>query len=388
MRKKVKSASCRHSMNYSTKQGYTMNFFHSHISTKSIELAVETLKSTYLSEGKMVKLFEQQLKSQLGLANPVALNSGTSSLHLALALIDVGPGDEVILPPQTFLATGTVILQQFAKPVFADIQYDTGNIDPDSIRKKITEKTKAIIPVHWGGYPCDMDEINAIAKNHNLTVIEDAAQAIGATYKGRPIGSISRFTAFSFQAIKHITTGDGGMLCCLYDQDYDSARRRRWFGIDRDLSKPSILGEREYDIEQVGYKYHMNNVAAAIGLGNLNDFPTHLKRRQEIGNWYREELSDVPGVQLLNTKNDRTHAYWLFTMLVEDRLQFIKKMKESGIPTSVVHQRIDRYSIFGGVRDDLVNQAEFDQKQISIPVHEGLTDDDIDKIIKVIRLEW
>ena len=261
----------------------------------------------------------------------------------------------------------------FAKPVFADIQLNTGNIAPDAIRSKITEHTRAIIPVHWGGCPCDMDEINAMAKEHNLAVIEDAAHALGATYKGRPIGSISRFTAFSFQAIKHLTTGDGGLLCCSKIEDYHEAR---------------ILGEREWDIKEVGYKYHLNNVAAAIGLGNLKDFPKRLERRQEIGERYRKELSDVPGLQLLDIRSDRTHAYWVFTVLVENRIDFIKKLTEYGVPVNVVHLRIDRNSVFGGIKADLVNQAEFDRKQISLPVHDGLTDNEIGKIIRVVKSGW
>src|SRR5262249_43887055 len=159
--------------------------------------------------------FEQELATTLGLIRPVAVNSGTSALHLALEVAGVGSGDEVILPAQTFVASGLSILMCDAAPVFADIQPFTGNIDPGSVRAKITARTKAIMPVHWGGYPCDMDEINAIARGHDLAVIEDAAHALGAIYKGRPVGALSRFTAFSFQAIKHLTTGDGGALCCL-----------------------------------------------------------------------------------------------------------------------------------------------------------------------------
>ena len=157
---------------------------------------------------------------------PVAVNSGTSALHLASAVADVGPGDEVILPPQTFVASAATILMCGAKPVFADIQPYTGNLDPQSLRVHITPRTKAVMPVHWGGYPCDMDEINAIAREHDLAVVEDAAHALGATYKGKPVGSLSRFTAFSFQAIKHLTTGDGGALCCLEESDYWAARRQ------------------------------------------------------------------------------------------------------------------------------------------------------------------
>lgn len=365
-----------------------MEFFNTYVSPLSIELTKGVLESTWLSEGEVVKQFEGELSKQLGVINPVAVNSGTSALHLALAVASVKPKDEVILPAQTFIATGLSIMMQFAKPVFADIQTNTGNIDCNSIRAKITEHTKAIIPVHWGGYPCDLDEINALAKEYNLAVIEDAAHALGATYKGKPIGSVSSFTTFSFQAIKHLTTGDGGMLCCLNVEDYHEARRRRWFGIDRDLAKPSVLGEREYNIKEIGFKYHLNDVAAAIGLGNLKDFPKRLQRRQKISERYRKELSNVPGLQLLDLRNDCTHAYWLFTILVENRLDFIKKLKDYDIPTSVVHQRIDRYSIMGGVREDLINQAEFDRRQVSIPIHDGLTDEEIDKIIRVIKSGW
>jgi perosamine synthetase len=194
-----------------------MDFFQVHISSKAIESAAEVLKSGWINQGCKVKQFESELCTRLGLCRPVTVNSGTAALDLALALAGVVPGDEVILPAQTFIATGMVILGRQAKPVFADIQLQIGNICPESISQKITERTKAIIPVHWGGYPCDLDEINNLAKTHNLTVIEDAAHALGASYKGKSIGSISRLTAFSFQAIKHLTTGDGGIGACLHD---------------------------------------------------------------------------------------------------------------------------------------------------------------------------
>jgi len=365
-----------------------MEFFHTHINPKAIELATEVLKSRWISEGRMVKRFESELSAQLGLLNPVAVNSGTSALHLALSIAGVGPGDEVILPAQTFVATGLVILMQNATPVFADIQYGTGNIDPISLKPKVTPRTKAIIPVHWGGYPCDMDEINSIAEQYNLTVVEDAAHALGASYKGRPIGTISRFTAFSFQAIKHLTTGDGGALCCLREADYEEAITRRWFGIDRAGSKASILGERVYDIRLLGYKYHMNDLAAAVGIGNLEDFSRGLARRKEIAARYRNELQGVTGLELLEYESDRESAYWFFTVLVESRIDFIKKMSEYGVPVSVVHARIDKNSVFGGFASDLANQAKFDEKQVAIPVHPGLADEDLEKIVQTIRSGW
>jgi len=365
-----------------------VNFFNTHISDKSIQLAADTLKSAYVSAGKLAETFEKKLEDELGLVNPVTLNSGTSALYLALAVAGVKPGDEIIVPAQTFIATGLSVLMHYAKPVFADIQYRTGNIDPDSIRRKITNKTKGIIPVHWGGYPCDLDEINEIAKEHNLVVIEDAAHALGATYRGKPIGAISRFTAFSFQAIKHLTTVDGGALCCINEDDCYQAKRRRWFDIDRDNAKPSILGEREYDATHVGYKLHMNDLSAAIGLGNLSEFPANLKRRQEIAARYLNELNDVSGIELLDYKNDRLCAYWLFTMLVEKRENFIRALQSKGVPASVVHLRIDKNSIFGGITPDLPNQERFNERQVSIPVHNGLTDDDVDLVVNAIKRGW
>lgn len=365
-----------------------MNLFNTHISEKSIELAVNVLKSGFISAGNVADEFERKLAEQLKITNPVTLNSGTSALHLALAVAGIKPGDEVIIPAQTFIATGFVVLMHYAKPVFADIQYETGNIDPVSIKQKITDKTKAIIPVHWAGYPCDMDEINVIARQYNLAVIEDAAHALGAEYKGKPIGSISRFTAFSFQAIKHLTTGDGGALCCLNEGDYYHARRRRWFDIDRDNAKPSILGERVYDATSVGYKYHMNDIAAAIGLGNLEDFPSNLKRRKEIAIQYRNELKQIAGLQLLNYLNDRESACWFFTILVERREDFIRALNSKKVPASVLHTRIDRNSVFGGITQGLMNQEKFNEYQVSIPVHEGLTDDDINLVINSIKKGW
>ena len=349
---------------------------------------VSVLESGWVNEGPVVREFEQALSARLGLVNPVALNSGTSALHLALVLSSVGPGDEVIIPAQTFVATGMAVLMQRATPVFADIDPMTGNVAPACIAERIGPRTKAVIPVHWAGYPCDMDEVNALAAQHGLAVVEDAAHALGATYKGKPVGSISRFTAFSFQAIKHLTTGDGGALCCLEEADARAAFSRRWFGIDRANSRPSILGEREYDLDAVGYKYHMNDLAAAVGLGNLEDFPQRLARRQWIGSYYRKHLLNVPGLQLLRLDDDRTHAYWLFTVLVERRKDFIRKLAENGIPSSVVHLRIDHNSVFGGARDDLPGQAAFNECQVAIPVHDGLADEDVERVIASIRGGW
>jgi perosamine synthetase len=365
-----------------------INFFNTHISESAIRNVTEVLRSGWISEGNKVREFEARLETDLGLVNPIAVNSGTAALQLALVVAGVKSGDEVILPAQTFIATAMAILAHGAKPIFADIQYDTGNISPDFIRKRITEKTKAIIPVHWGGYPCDLDEINSIANEYKLVVIEDAAHALGAMYKKRAVGSISPFTAFSFQAIKHLTTGDGGALCCLERDNYLCGKIKRWFGIDRAHSKPSMMGERIAEISEIGYKWHLNDLGAAVGLGNLEDFPARFKRRQQIAHYYRNILKNVTGLKLLDYNDDRKSSYWLFTMLVERRTDFIMNLKDHGVPASVVHLRIDRHPIFGGMTCDMPNQEKFNDKQIAIPVHDGLTDKDVEKIVKCIKKGW
>ena len=233
-----------------------------------------------------------------------------------------------------------------------------------------------------------MDEINRIAGRHGLAVIEDAAHAIGAVYKGRPIGAISRFTAFSFQAIKQLTTGDGGALSCLREKDYKRVRKLRWFDIDRQGAKPSALGERVYDIKECGYKYHMNDLAATVGLGNLDGLKDNLSRRRKTAGLYREAFKDVAGLTLLNCSKDRQSSYFLFTVLVEKRERFIVSLKKRGIPASVVHLRIDKNSVFGGVTPGLTGQEKFNRMQVSIPVHQGLSDKDIGLIIRSVRSGW
>ena len=370
------------------KPGKRIRIFSVYVSEEAVERVGATLRSGYLGEGPVVKEFELALKKIGGIPYPVALNSGTSALHLALVITGVKAQDEVITTAQTMMATGHAILQQQARPVFADIQYQTGNIDSGDIEHRITDKTKAIIVVHWAGYPCDLDEIHAVAKKHNLTVIEDAAHALGAFYKSQPIGQISPFTCFSFQAIKHVTCGDGGALAVLTESKYREALRRRWYGIDRAMRKPSILGEPEWNVTETGFKYHMNDVAASIGLANLKYLPQLLKRRAQIAVFYRRSLKNVQGITLLESKSDRASANWLFTMHVEKRENFVRMMSSKGIEVSVVHLRIDENDIFGGKRGDLVNLNKFNSTQISIPIHNLLSDDDVSYIVDSIKAGW
>lgn len=362
--------------------------FRVRMSEEAIARVTAVLRSGYVGEGPVVKEFETAFGGVSGAPWNLGVNSGTSALHLAVILAGVGAGDEVITTAQTMMATSHAILMQGARPVFADVQRGTGNLDPRDIEHRITDRTRAILPVHWGGYPCDLEEIHAIAARHGLTVIEDAAHALGATYQGRPVGSLSALTCFSFQAIKHVTSGDGGMLSLLDEGRKIEGARLRWFGIDRDLRTPSVLGEPDWNVTRLGFKYQMNDVAAAIGVANLRDLAASLARRRSIAARYAERLRDVPGVTLLERRPDRESAYWLFTLLVERREAFILMLRRHRIAASVVHLRIDRHDLYGGRRSDLPSLDRFDEAQVSLPVHEGLAHADVERVIAAVRGGW
>lgn len=365
-----------------------IDFFNTAVSPDAFAKVAGVLESTFLSEGKLVTEFEAALFEKLGILNPVALNSGTAALHLALVVAGIGVGDEVIIPAQTFIATGLAVLMVGAIPVFADIQYSTGNIDPVDVKKKISQKTKAIIPVHWGGYPCDMDELKIIANANDVLIIEDAAHAIGATYKNNPIGSISDMTCFSFQAIKHLTTGDGGALACFNKLHFEKAMALRWFGIDRQNSPVGLLGEREYNLGEVGYKYHLNNYAAALGLANIDLLHSNLERRREIARQYDTSLKNVKGITLFKYQKDRESSYWLYGLHAQNRDRFVLALKDKGIPASIVHRGIDKNNVFKNYFCHLPVQRQFEASQIHLPVHNGISDDQVEYIIKIIQSGW
>lgn len=362
--------------------------FSPYLSKNAIPYVEEIMKSRWIGQGQRVNDFENKFKSMFDVQFPVAVNNASSAIKIALDIIGVNPGDEIITTPQTCTWTNHPILEQYAKLVFADIRYETGNINPDDIEKRITKKTKAIIVAHWAGYPCDMDEIHEIAKKHNLPVIEDASDAIGAKYKNKAIGTLSNFTCFSFQAIKQVTAGEGGILALSNKKNFESAVRRRWYGIDRVNRKPTIEGYYDFDVTERGYGYHMTNINAAIGIANLEEYKKIKSRRKEIVKKYREAIQKIDGITLLESKNDRESANELFTMHVKNREKFCKMMASKGIETSIVHMRNDAYSVFGGLRKDLPSLGRFSKTNISIPLHNNLSDNDIDYIIKTIKEGW
>ncbi|HEY4382549.1 MAG TPA: DegT/DnrJ/EryC1/StrS family aminotransferase [Acidobacteriaceae bacterium] len=345
-----------------------------------------TLSSGYIGEGPRVVEFEQALSTRLGAPHALTLNSATSGLQLALRLAGVGPGDEVITTPLTCAATNWPILAQGASPVWADIDENSANIDPLTIEPLITRHTKAIMVMHWGGNPADLDQIWAIAKRHNLKVIEDAAHAFGSTYQGKPVGTQSDFGVFSFQAIKHMTTVDGGLLMSYCESDHARGKLLRWYGIDRD--KPRTDFRCEDDIAEWGWKFHMNDVAATIGLEQLKHVDANLQKHQENAAFYTRELQGVKNVTVLPAPADRTSASWLYTLKVRDRDRFIRVMGERGIATSRVHERNDKHTAVAAYRRPLPQLDRFIQEMVCIPVGWWVTEDDRRSIVESIQKGW
>jgi perosamine synthetase len=344
--------------------------FHPYVSKKSFRNVKKVLSGRWIGQGPLVDQFEVKFKSMFGKKNHcLATGSGTDALHLSYILAGLKKGDEVIAPLFTCTATNIPFLYMGVKIKFADIDPATMNISIQSVKKLINKKTKAIVCMHYGGLPCDLDELKKLSKKYKIPLIEDAAHALGATFDGKPIGSMSDFTMFSFQAIKHITTADGGMLCIKNNKLINKAKRIRWFGIDREKKQKATW---ENDIYEIGYKYQMTDLGASVGLEGLNDFKKILNHRKKIFNIYLENLSKNKNILCVN-KNDgkRTHAAWLFTIISRKKDLIQRKLREKRIETNQVHFRNDKYSIFKdfvkGKKYPNMDYAE--NKYLAIPVH-------------------
>ncbi|HTG42907.1 MAG TPA: DegT/DnrJ/EryC1/StrS family aminotransferase [Verrucomicrobiae bacterium] len=345
-----------------------------------------TLMSGYIGQGPRVEEFETALAARLETPHALTLNSATSSLQLALRLSDVGPGDEVITTAMTCTATNWAILAQGAIPVWADIDEKTANIDPQTIEPLITPKTKVIMVVHWGGYPADLDEIWSIARKHHLKVIEDASHAFGSTYKGRHVGTQSDFGVFSFQAIKHMTTVDGGLLVTNKVADHGRGKLLRWYGIDRDACRADFRCEN--DILEWGWKFHMNDVAATIGLEQLKYVDGIIAKHRDNAAFFARELRNIPGVAQLDLKSDRSSASWIHTIKVSARDQFMAAMQRRGIMTSRVHERNDKHSTVAAYRRPLPQLDRFVREMICIPVGWWVNENERQYIVESIRAGW
>ena len=340
------------------------------------------LYSGYIAEGEPVYTFEKEFGDYIGNPNILMVNSGTAALHICLLLLNVGAGDEIISTPMTSEPTNTTIALTGAKIVWADVDGNTGLISPKSIREKITNKTKAIMIVHYAGMICDLDEINKISEEYNIPVIEDAAHALGAKYKGKMIGSNSRFTCFSFQAIKHMTTVDGGAIAFKNFEDIAPARKLRWFGLDKNVSR------LENDITRAGYKYGMNNLNATIGLIQMRYVKKIIDLYIENGKYYDNKLKNAKGVELIHYYDNTDPSYWLYTLKVDNRDRFIKKMEENGIIASPLHHRSDTHTVFLDSKTALPEMDNFYEKYVHIPCGWWVSKKTRSRIVRIIKEGW
>lgn len=358
---------------------------------------ISTLYSGMITQGQRVEDFEKSLSDMFNHPYILTLNSATSGLTMALRMIKEefevagiheSPDDEVLSVPLTCMATNIPIMANNMKIKWVDVDKTTGLIDLVDLENKITQKTKIIMFVHWGGYPVDLDEINKILDRKEKEIgfrpkiIEDCAHAFLSEYKGKKLGTTGNYAVFSLQAIKHLTTCDGGLLFCPNKESYDKGKLLRWYGIDR--NKRNYKGKDfrlEADVTDWGYKFHMNDVNAVIGLYNLPHIPSLIEKDRANGFYFDENIKNDKIKIIQPYDEDRKSAYWLYTVQVDDKARFIEHMKEHNIMTSQVHQRNDVHSCFKDFKTTLPNLDYVENHIVCIPVGWWLSEEDRNHIV-------
>lgn len=367
------------------------------IEQEEIDEVVDSLKSGWITTGPKVTRFEEKIAKYVDADHAVALNSGTAGLHVALLALGIGPGDEVITTPMTFAATVNMILAVGATPVLVDIDRHTMNLQPELVGKALTPRTRALVPVHFAGLPCDMEAINRLARRHGLVVVEDAAHAIGTRYQGKRIGALSQATVFSFHPIKNITSGEGGMLTTNVAEVAEKSRVLRFHGINKDAWKRyDVRGVPEYDVLELGYKYNMLDLQAAIGLHQIDKLERFIAARTYIAERYLEALADNPGVFLPACSNpgDR-HAWHLFVLKVDtdrlkiDRHEFIAQLKQRNIGTGIHFRAVHLHPHFAAAlpysRGDFPEAEWASDRLCSLPLYPLMTKADVDDVVAAIH---
>lgn len=365
------------------------------IDEDDIQAVVDVLRSDWLTTGPKVAEFEQAVADYVGAKEAVAVSSGTAALHAAMYAIRIGAGDEVIVPPMTFAATANCVVFQGGTPVFCDVDPDTLLLDPTKVEEKITEKTRAIIGVDYAGHPCDWDKLRKIADKHKLRLVADGCHALGAEYKGRKVGTLADMTIFSFHPVKHITTGEGGMITT---DNADYANRMRTFrnhGITSDHHQREKQGSWVYDMVDIGYNYRITDFQCALGISQLQKLPQFLKRRREIARRYDEAFADIPGINPLVVRHDSLHAYHLYVIRVDssilgiDRATLFTNLRKNGIGVNVHYIPVHLHPFYRKkfhTCPGLCPVAESAYEQIiSLPMFLGMTDADIEKVINVMQ---
>jgi perosamine synthetase len=374
----------------SAEQGF-LPFHRPSIDQEEIDAVVETLRSGWLTMGPKTRAFEEAFAVAVDAPHAVAVSSATAGMHLGLDALGIGPGDEVLVPTLTFTSTAATVIHTGARPRLVDCEPDTLNISAADAARKWTARTKAIVPVHFAGHPCDMDALLALASQHGAAVMEDAAHAMPARYRGRAVGSLGDLTVFSFYATKNLTTGEGGMVTTGDSALEERLRTRRLHGMTRDAWKRYTKdGNWRYDVAYPGFKYNMTDMNAAMGLVQLKRLPALQAERQRVVAQYRAALADVDAVELPTCRPDVEHAWHLFVVRVRpDRLrigrdQVIAELTEAGIGTSVHFIPLHEHSYYRTLletRPDELPQASAEwQRIVSLPLFPGLTANDVDRV--------
>ena len=378
----------------------TIQLFKVFMSENAAPEVSKVLNSGYIGQGEKVEQFESKLQDFFMKDYIVTLNSGTSGLHLALDLLKkssgkwpgLEDGDEVLATSLTCTASNFPILANNLNIKWVDVDPTTLNMDLDDLSRKISPKTKAIMLVHWGGYPNDLDRIKEIQNKcfelygFKPAVIEDGAHSFGSKYKGKHIGNHGNMTMYSLQAIKHITSIDGGLLLLPHQELYDRAKLLRWYGIDRNSNRKDFRCEA--DIQEWGFKFHMNDVCATVGMENLKHADEIVSRHQSNAKFYDEHLQNIPGLTTLTRHEGHESAFWIYSMLVEDRDGFYKHMKDCGIVVSQVHERNDKHTCVSDYKSSLPTLDRIIGKVVSIPVGWWVTDEDRQYIVDCIKKGW
>lgn len=339
----------------------------------------EVLYSGFVAEGEHVYRFERQFAEQFRLPLALGMSSGTAALHTALLLAGVKPGDEVITTSMTAEPTNIVILQCGAVPVFADVDPLSGNLDPTAVAQLIGPRTRAILIVHYAGFPARLRELRAIADRHGIALIEDAAHSLGASYEGRGIGTIGDYGIFSLQAIKHMTTIDGGVLTLRDPSQMEAARRLRWFGLSKGVPRTEV------DITTPGYKYNMHNVAAVIGLAQLEGIGRLIDRHIANGRYFDEHIARIPGLDVTRFESDAEPSYWLYSVLSENSDAIQACLAAVGVSASKLHRPNHLHSVFASMRRPLPGLDAYYRRLTHIPCGWWVSDVDRERIVEALR---
>ncbi len=354
---------------------------------EELEALREPFKTGWIGLGPKTREFEEKFAEYIGTKYAVALNSGTAALHLALKVIGI-EGWEVITTPMTFISTNHAILYNHGSPVFVDIEPDTLNIDPKEIQKNITPRTKAILVVHYGGHPCDMDSILMMAKERKIWVVEDAAHGCGGEYKGQKLGSIGDLACFSFHAVKNMSTGEGGMITTDDPELYGRLLKLRWMGISKDTWSREEKDKKYswyYNVEEIGFKYHMNDIPAAIGLVQLKKLDQMNQRRREITERYNQGLRGLKWLEIPTVKPYARPSHHNYVIKVEKRDQLNIYLQEYGISTGVHYIPNNHYEMYHSYKGETPVADSIWKKLLTLPLFPDLKDEEVDFIIRKIR---